>query len=111
MTYPIYNEMMFAFVSGLESAKTYQIPYGRSALLMDTDKPMFYVKSTNSTGQIVLQAYEFKEVKLKEQTNSEFVTKEQFDDLNTKLDTILKNMKGDQNEQSNISTKPTNQLD
>lgn len=91
MAYPIYNNMAFAFVNGFESAKTYQIPYGGSVLLMDTEKPMFYVKSTNQTGQVSLKSYEFKEVQIKEPT-SDFVTKEQFDDLNAKLDRLLKGM-------------------
>lgn len=92
MAYPIYNNMALAFVNGIDSARTYQIPYGGSVLLMDTEKPMFYVKSTNQTGQVSLKAYEFKEVQIKE-PSSNFVTKEQFDGLNAKLDQLIRGMK------------------
>ena len=96
MAYPIYNNMAFAFVNGIDSARTYQIPYGGSVLLMDTEKPMFYVKSTNQTGQVSLKSYEFKEVQTKEPT-SDFVTKEQFDSLNEKLDRLLRGI-GDESD-------------
>lgn len=100
MAYPIYNNMAFAFVNGIDSARTYQIPYGGSVLLMDTEKPMFYVKSTNQTGQVSLKSYEFKEVQIKE-PSSDFVTKEQFDSLNAKLDQLLKGVMNESDIQPN----------
>lgn len=52
-TYPQYQQQnpSFAWVQGIESAKAYNVPAGSSMMLMDSEHPVIYVKTVDSTGK------------------------------------------------------------
>lgn len=41
----------FAYVQGKVAAQAYQVPPGKSVLLMDTEDPKLYLKETDATGR------------------------------------------------------------
>ena len=47
----------YAFVSGLEGAKQYNIPSNQSMLLMDNAQPVCYLKQANALGQTTLKCF------------------------------------------------------
>lgn len=85
----------YAFVNGLEGAKSYQVPVNQSLLLMDSDQPVCYMKTANALGQATLRCFKLVEVKeeeLKAPTpqptpNVDYATKE---DLKSILDRLEK---------------------
>lgn len=51
--YPQYQQqnLSFAWVQGIEAAKAYNVPAGGSMMLMDSEHPVIYVKTVDSTGK------------------------------------------------------------
>ena len=45
MNYNNFNTMQFSYVNGFEGAKNYPLMMGGNALLMDTEKPYFYLNT------------------------------------------------------------------
>ena len=41
----------FAWVQGIEAAKAYAVPAGSSMMLMDSEHPVIYIKTVDSTGK------------------------------------------------------------
>lgn len=56
------QQNFYAFVSGLEGAKQYNIPANQSILLMDNAQPVCYLKQTNALGQTSLKCFKLVEV-------------------------------------------------
>lgn len=76
----------FSYVNGLEGAKGFAMPPNQTILLMDSDNPMFYLKTSNNLGQAFIKAYKFEEVNLDaptlpQTTKIDYVTKKDLDDL------------------------------
>lgn len=93
---------IYAFVNGIEGAKSYPIPANQSMLLMDSEQSVCYLKQVNALGQASLKCFKLVEVKeadLKETVgnsnqesqislakNKEFVTlKKRVEELEKKL--------------------------
>ena len=53
---------VFAYVNGLEGAKAFFVPPNGRVLLMDSDNPVFYVKTANAMGQTSIRTFKFEEV-------------------------------------------------
>lgn len=53
---------MWAYVNGLEGAKAYIVPPNGKMILMDSDNPIFYLKSANEAGQANIRTFRFEEV-------------------------------------------------
>lgn len=53
---------VFAYVNGLEGAKAFFVPPNGRVLLMDSDNPIFYVKTANAMGQTTIRPYRFEEI-------------------------------------------------
>lgn len=53
---------VFAYVNGLEGAKAFFVPPNGRVLLMDSDNPIFYIKTANTIGQTTIRPYRFEEI-------------------------------------------------
>ena len=80
-------------VSGFEEAKAYPVMYNSTELLMDNNKDVFYIKSVDSMGKYTISTYRFEQIENEKPLTSEnFVTREQFADLNSKLDYLIREL-------------------
>ena len=78
---------IYAFVNGIEGAKSYIVPANQTVLLMDSEQPICYMKTSNALGQGTLRYFKLTEVQesdvrtpiLQPQTN--YVTQDKFDEL------------------------------
>jgi hypothetical protein len=85
-------------VMGPESAQAYQIGPDSNLILMDSNRPVFYTKRSDSSGYSETKAYQFFEIPLTQITNNEqtinqeFVTKAEFEDFKAMMeDLVMKN--------------------
>lgn len=86
---------MIISVNGFEDAKNYPVMYGNSELLMDNTKDVFYVKTIDGLGKVNIESYKFERIENeKPMTPDNFVTKEQFSNLEMKIDMLLKELGG-----------------
>ena len=87
------------FVNGLEGAKAYQMIPNQTVMLMDSENPILYMKTSNGMGQSTLKYYklvETSEQELKSQnapqpnvnTNIEYALKSDLEALSKKIDEI-----------------------
>lgn len=53
---------VYAFVNGLEGAKSYIVPANQTVLLMDSEQPVCYMKTANALGQGTLRYFKLTEV-------------------------------------------------
>lgn len=88
---------IYAFVNGLEGAKSYNVPANQTILLMDSDQPVCYMKTSNALGQATLRYFKLTEVGENDvrtpttpvQNNtSTYVTKNEFDELVKRLERL-----------------------
>lgn len=90
---PRQPQNVYAFVNGLEGAKSYLVPANQTVLLMDSEQPVCYMKTANALGQGTLRYFKLTEVKEADirgpQTNtSNYVTKEEFEQLLHRLEKL-----------------------
>ena len=86
----------FAFVNGVEGAKSYQMMPNQTVMLMDSESPVVFMKQSNSMGQCSLKYYKLTEVSeqdlrmpTQEQKPSvEYALKTDLEALNKKLDEL-----------------------
>ena len=87
----------YAFVNGIEGAKSFQLGPNQTILLMDSDSPICYMKSSNSVGQSTLRYFRLTEVNENDlKTNnqqpqvdtSNYVLKSDFEVLSKRLDDL-----------------------
>lgn len=87
----------YAFVNGIEGAKSFQLGPNQTVLLMDSDSPVCYMKSSNGVGQSTLRYFKLTEVKeadLKAQSvptdkSIDYVTKNEFKELSNRFEELL----------------------
>lgn len=90
-------------VMGPESAQAYLVGPESQVILMDSDKPVFYIKRTDSSGYSETHAFEFHEIPLiqsvlpannaqiQEQMNN-YITKTEFEEFKKMIeDLVMKN--------------------
>lgn len=82
----------YVFVNSYPEVLEYPVPVNSSIILMDSTNPIFYSKSTNHMGQAIIKKYKFEEIPI-EDTSSNYVTKEQFNELTSKIDMLINNYK------------------
>lgn len=87
---------MIISVNGFEEAKSYPVMFNSSELLMDNNRDVFYIKSVDTMGKYTINTYSFKQV---ENEQPAMVTQEQFNSLQSKLDTLIASLGGAQNAQ------------
>ena len=89
---------MIISVNSFEEAKAYPVMYNNTELLMDNNKDVFYIKSVDSMGKYTISTYRFEQIENEKPLTSEnFVTREQFTDLNSKLDYLIRELGVKQN--------------
>ncbi len=101
---------MIISVNGFEEAKAYPVMYNSSELLMDNTKDVFYIKAVDGMGKYTISSYKFEQVENERPlTAADFVTREQFDGLNNKLDFLIQKLgvvnNGEQHTQPNAATR------
>lgn len=103
-----YQNSGINWVQGLAGAKSFLVGAGNSALLMDSEEQVFYIKSTDQSGMpLPLRVFDYKErTNTSPETplnntfsSTEYVTK---DELEKRLQQILG--KGDNNAKSSIQS-------
>lgn len=84
---------MIISVNGFEEAKAYPVMYNNTEILMDNNRDVFYVKSVDGMGKYSISTYEFHQIENeKPLTAANFVTREQFDGLSSKLDLLIREL-------------------
>ena len=84
---------MIISVNSFEEAKAYPVMYNNTELLMDNNKDVFYIKSVDSMGKYTISTFRFEQIENEKPLTSEnFVTREQFADLNSKLDYLIREL-------------------
>lgn len=86
----------YAFVNGIEGAKSFQLQPNQSIFLMDSDNPLCYMKTSNSVGQSTLRYFRLTEVSENDlkattqpQVNSnDYVLKSDFEVLSKRIDEL-----------------------
>lgn len=94
------------WVQGEAGARACAINPGTSAVLMDSERDVFYIKTTELSGMPrPLRIFEFKEITAESQESTSkigqtsFVTKDEFEERLSKLEELLKSKGGKKNEQ------------
>lgn len=89
---------MIISVNSFEEAKAYPVMYNNTELLMDNNKDVFYIKSVDSMGKYTISTYRFEQIENERPLTSEnFVTREQFDGLSSKIDYLIRELGVKQN--------------
>ena len=84
---------MIISVNSFEEAKAYPVMFNNTELLMDNNKDVFYIKSVDGMGKYTISTYKFEQIENEKPLTSEnFVTREQFADLNSKLDFLIREL-------------------
>ena len=81
---------MIISVNSFEEAKSYPVLFNTSEILLDNNRDIFYVKTVDGMGKYTINTYKFEQIENERPlTADNFVTKQQFDDLSTKLDQMM----------------------
>ena len=87
----------YAFVNGIEGAKSYPMQPNQTVMLMDSDNPIAYMKQSNGMGQSTLKYFkliETTEADLRGQSQQkpsvEYALKSDFEALSAKVESLLK---------------------
>ena len=90
----------YAFVNGIEGAKSFQVQPNQTIMLMDSDDPICYMKQANNIGQATLRYFKLVEVSEQElrnanqmQPSNDYVLKTDFDALVKRIDELSKQRK------------------
>lgn len=89
------------YVNGIEGAKAFMLPPNAQKLLLDSDNPFFYIKTTDQQGKPVVKRFKYIDVdaeqqaqqqdnKTQSQSNPLYVTFEQYQDLMDMVDVMRK---------------------
>lgn len=85
----------YAYVNGIEGAKSYLMQPNQTVMLMDSDSPICYMKSANGMGQSTLRYFKLVEVsesdlKANQNTNinTDYVSKAEFEALSKRMDEL-----------------------
>ena len=86
----------YACVNGIEGAKAFQVMPNQTMLLMDSDKPIVFMKTSDSMGKASLRYFTLTEMNEEEVVKQyqpkppvEYVSKADFDALSEKMNNIL----------------------
>lgn len=88
----------YAFVNGIEGAKSFQVPPNQTMLLMDSDNPVVYMKQSNSLGQSTIRYFKLIETNedgLKGKENKpieNYALKSDIDVLSKRIDEISRRL-------------------
>ena len=98
-SYPQQQFKQYAFVNGIEGAKAFQMPSNQTMLLMDSDKPIVFMKTTDNMGKANLRYFNLTEIdefeaakQYQPQPAPEYALKSDINALNEKIDKLLSAM-------------------
>lgn len=94
---PAYQRNYYAFVSGLDGAKSYPIMPNQSLMLMDSENPVCYMKSADNTGKPSLKCYKLVEISeqellVKPLDPTTQALKDDISSINKRIDDLVKLM-------------------
>lgn len=87
------------WVQGEAAARAFQVNPGGKVLLLDSEKDVFYIKSIDTSGRpLSFRTFEYKEIfpetskniSQASQENTEFITKQEFEERISELEELLK---------------------
>ena len=84
------------WTQGMEGAKSFNVAPGSSAILMDSDADVFYIKSCDSTGKPSLEIFDYKKrepqkpVATVAPSNPDYVLKKDFEKFREEVKSYLK---------------------
>lgn len=86
------------WVQGENSAKSYPVAAGRSVLLMDSESPVMYIKSTDQSGvPLPLRIFDYKERSQPssnaQEQKTEYISRNEFDAFRNEIRAELKQSK------------------
>lgn len=94
--YPPANQIQgVRFVSNRQEAESCAVPRGTKALLMDSNKDIFYLKETDMNGISTISEYSFK--KVEPQTADNYITKDEFNKWKEQYESIISNIAANTN--------------
>ena len=84
-------------VMGPESAQAFQIGPDSQVILMDSNKPIFYMKKSDSSGYSETKAFKFEEIPLNQEKTptpsnnfqEEYVTKKDFEEYKKMIEDLV----------------------
>lgn len=90
------NSNTYAFVNGIEGAKSFIVPANQTILLMDNEQPVCYMKQSNALGQSILRYFKLSEVSEsdirninnQQQLNLNYATKDELKGILERLDKL-----------------------
>lgn len=77
------------YVQGEAGAKGYPLANGYTMLLMDSEEPKFYIKTTDASGIPTMKKYKFEEIVEPEPKKVEYVTKADFEKFENRIFSLL----------------------
>lgn len=97
----LFGKNQYAFVNGIEGAKSYQVLPNQMMLLMDSDNPICYMKQADNMGKSSIRYFKLEEIdeaKTKEILSTptptiEYALKSDLDNINSKLEELTKLIK------------------
>lgn len=87
----------YAFVNGIEGAKSYQVQPNQMVMLLDSDNPIIYKKTSNGYGQATIEAFKMIPIKEEEKPKEEYVSKSEFEALVKRIDDLTVQKDGGSN--------------
>lgn len=79
----------YAFVNGIEGAKSFQVQPNQMVMLLDSDNPIVYKKTANSLGQAVIEAFNLVPIE-EHKEEDKYVLKSDFEVLVKRIDELTK---------------------
>lgn len=95
------QENVYAFVNGVEGAKSYQVRPNQSVMLMDSEQPLCYMKQSNAMGQASVRYFRLTEIseadargnqQAQQAPSADFVTRSDFDALSKRVSELAKSV-------------------
>ena len=95
-----YSYRQYSFVNGIEGAKAYQVMPNQTMLLMDADKPIVFMKTSDALGKATLRYFNLTEINEEECANQykpqplpEYALKSDITALDEKISKLLETLK------------------
>lgn len=80
------------WVNGDVGAQAYLVPPNSATILMDSDRPIFYIKTSDASGRASIQAFKYEEIKAETAPPAPqgvgYVTKEEFEAFKASLSQV-----------------------
>lgn len=88
---PAQQQNGLQFVNGRESVDAYMMGPNEKVILMDSNRPRFYLKETDAAGVAKVTAYDFTAVNDAPET-SQYVTRNEFEELRSAYESLAESI-------------------